>query len=59
MRRQGTLTDAPALMAAHRLLLSAMRSNDDSDWPVYSFMLSLQDLRVIPLGRMTSIVPYE
>ena len=31
----GTPTDASATMVAHRLLLYAMRSNGDNDWPVH------------------------
>ena len=34
-RRRGTRTDTQDVMVAHRLLLSAMRSNDDNDWPVH------------------------
>ena len=44
-RRLGTPTDASAAMVAYRHLSSAMLSNDDSDWPVYSLMLSLLDLQ--------------
>ena len=36
----GTLTDASAVMVAHRLLWSAMHINDDDDWPVNSVILS-------------------
>ena len=32
-------------MVANRLLSSAMRSNDDSAWPVHSLMLSFHDFR--------------
>ena len=32
-------------MTADRPLPSAMRTNDDIDWPVYSLMLSCRDLR--------------
>ena len=32
-------------MAVHQLLLSAMHSNDDLDWPVHSFMLSFNVLQ--------------
>ena len=42
----GTPTDASA---AHLLLLPAMRSNDDIDWPVNFLMLSFHDLRGPPL----------
>ena len=52
-----TPTDAFAAMVAHRLLPSAMRSNDDSDRPVNSLMLSLRDLRGLPLRRLPSTVP--
>ena len=44
MRRRGAPTDASAVMAASRLLSSAMRRNDDFDWPVHSLMLSFHDL---------------
>ena len=33
------------VMAAHRRLSSAPRSNDDIDWPILSLMLSFHDLR--------------
>ena len=33
-----------------------MRSNDDNDWPVHSLMLSLHDLRDLPLQRLPSAV---
>ena len=42
--RWGTLTDAFAVMAAHRLLSSAMYSDDNSDWPVHSLILSFHHL---------------
>ena len=43
--RAGTPTDASAVMVAHRLLSSsAIRSNDDSDWPVHSSMLPFRNL---------------
>ena len=51
-----TPTDASATMGVHRLLSSAMRSNDDNDWPVHSLMLSLHDLRDLPLQRLPSAV---
>ena len=44
-RRLGTPTDASTAMVAHRLLSSAMRSNDDNSWHVHSLMLSLLALR--------------
>ena len=47
--RWSTLTDASAVMAAHRRLSSVTRSNDDIDWPVLSLMLSVHDLRGLPL----------
>ena len=40
-RRWGTQTDASAVMAVHRLLSSAMRSNDDIDWSVHFLISSL------------------
>ena len=52
-----TPTDAPAMMVAHRLLSSVMRSSDDSDWPVHSLMLSFHHLRGLPLRRLPSTVP--
>ena len=48
MRRCGIPKDASAAMTAHRPLSSAMRSNDDIDWPVYSLMLPFRDLRGLP-----------
>ena len=51
-----TPTDASAAMTAHRPLSSAMRSNDDIDWPVHSLMLSLHDLRGLLLPRLPSAV---
>ena len=45
------------VMAAHRLLSSAMCSNEDIDWLVHSLMLSLHDLRSLPLWRRSSTVP--
>ena len=35
----GTHTDVSAVMVAHRLLSSAMRCRDCSDWPLHSLML--------------------
>ena len=40
-RRSGTPTDASLVMAIHRLMLSAIHIGDDSDWSVYSLMLSM------------------
>ena len=40
----GTPTDPTAVMVAHRRLYTAMRNNDDIDWPVPSLMLSFHDL---------------
>ena len=56
-RRWVILTDAAAVMAAHQLLTSAMRSNGDDDWPVHSLMLFLHDLHNLPLRRLPSTVP--
>ena len=53
----GTTTDTSAVMVAHRLLSSAMRSDHDNDWPIHSLMLLLHDLRGLPLQRLTSTVP--
>ena len=53
----GTPTDASAALVAHRLLSSVMRSNDANDWPGHSLMLSLYDLRGLPLRRLPSNVP--
>ena len=44
------------MLVADRLLSSAMRSNDDSDWIVHYLMLSFRDLRGLPLRRLTSIL---
>ena len=54
--RCGTLTNATAAMVIHRLMSSAMRSNDDNDWPVHCLMLS--DLQGLPLRRLPSTVPF-
>ena len=50
-RRSGYSVDASAAMVAHGLRLSAIRSNEDNDWPVHfhSLMLTFHDLRGIPL----------
>ena len=40
------------MVVAHRLLSSAVRINDDNDWPVHSLLLSLRDLHGIPVRRM-------
>ena len=42
----GTPTDASAAMAAHRPLSSAMRSNDDIDWPVHFLMVSFHCMMI-------------
>ena len=42
----GTLTDASDAMTAHQPLSSAMRSNDDNDWPVHSFTWFLMIYKV-------------
>ena len=34
-----------------------VRSIDGNDWPVHSLMLSLRDLRGLPLRRLSSTVP--
>ena len=51
-RRWGTPIDASVATTAHRPLSSAMRSNDDNDWPVHSLMLFFHDLRDLPLRRL-------
>ena len=43
-------------MTAHRLLLSAMHSNDDIDWPVHSLMLFFHDLRDLPVRPPSSSI---
>ena len=48
-----TLTDASAVMH----LSYAMHSKDGNDQPVHSLMLSLHDLRGLPLRRLPSAVP--
>ena len=51
-----TLPDASAMMAAHHLLSSAMRSRDDSDWPVHSLMfchLTLNQILYIFLNQLS------
>ena len=55
--RRGTPTDASAVMAAHQRLPSATQSNYDIDWPVHSLMLSFDDLRGLPLRRLSSTEP--
>ena len=47
----GTPTDPSAAMVSHGLLSSAMCSNGNNDWHVHSLMLSLRDLRGLPLRR--------
>ena len=42
---------------AHRLLSTAMRSNDDNDWRVNSRTLSLHDERGLSVRRLRSTVP--
>ena len=54
-----TPTDATVVMVTHRLLSSAIRSNDDNDWPVHSLMLSFHDLRGLFQRRLSSSVPYS
>ena len=64
-RRYGNPTDAtavpvahdgpPHVRLAHRLLSSTERSNDDNDCPVNSLMLSLHDLRGLPLRRPSAV----
>ena len=39
MRRWGNPTDTSTAKVAHKLLSSAMHSNDDNDWAVHSLML--------------------
>ena len=51
----GTPTDASTATAAHRRLSSATQSNDDTDWPAHSLMLSLHDLRGLPLFKFWAI----
>ena len=59
-RRWSTYPDnASAVMTAHWLLSSAMRSSNDIDWPVHSMMLTLRDLRGLPLRRIPSTVPWR
>ena len=53
-RRWGVPTDASAVMGTRRCLSSATRSNDHIDWPVHSLMLSIHDLRGLPLRRLPS-----
>ena len=47
------------MMVAHRLLSSAMRSNDDNDWSAHSLMLSLRDLRGPHPRQLPSTVPWS
>ena len=56
---RGTSTDAFTVIAIRRLLLSAMRSNNDSNWPVHSLMLSLHDLRDLRPQQSPSIVTFS
>ena len=56
--RWDTPTDASPVIAAHRRLSSATRSNaHDIDWSDHSLMLSFHDLRGLPLRRLPSMVP--
>ena len=52
-----TLTDASAVKTAHGLMLSAMHSDDDIDWPVHSLLLSLHDLDSLSLRGLPSSLP--
>ena len=54
-KSSGNPTAASAVTVAHQLLSSAMRSNNDRDWPVHSLMLSFHDLRGLPLWRPSSM----
>ena len=56
-RRWGTPIDAFAMMAAHRRLPSAMRSNGDIDRPAHLLMLSFHDLGGLHLRHLPSTVP--
>ena len=47
-RRWNTQTDASMVMTAHRLLSSALRGSDNSDWTIHSLLLSLHDLHGFP-----------
>ena len=58
-RRWATPTGAYAVIDAHRLVSSAVRSNDDSDRPVHSSTLSLHELRDLSLRRLTSTVAWS
>ena len=51
-RRWDTQTDASAVMAAHRRLSYATRSNGDFYWPVHSLAPSLHDPGGLPLRRL-------
>ena len=55
----GTQTDASAVMAAHRRLSSATRSNDDIHGPIHSLMLSFHVLHGLPLRRLPSTEAYS
>ena len=45
-----------AAMVGHRLLSSAMRSSDNSDWPAHNLALPLQDFGLL-VGRPPHTVP--
>ena len=52
----GTATDTATAMVAHRLLSSAMRSDNDNDWRVNSLMSSFYDLPGIIVRRLPPAV---
>ena len=55
----GTPTDASAAVVTHRLLSSAMYSNDDNDWPVHSWMLFSVTYAVLLCGDYHLLFPVE
>ena len=55
-RRWGAPTDASAVMFVRRVLSHAMRSKEDNDLSVHSFMLSLHDFRGHPLRLLPAAV---
>ena len=57
VRRWGvTTTDAPAVMAAHQLTQSAVRSSRYSDWPVHNMMLFVFDSLITSTRTMITVI---
>ena len=55
--RSVTPINDSAVIAAHRRLSSATRTNNDVDQPIHSLMQSFYDLRGVPVRRLLSTKP--